>query len=214
MRCGYFARMNENPQLVLVRHGETEWTEKGLLHGGLLDSPLSPKGRHQASLASQRLEGEQFSALYSSPQGRATQTAEIIGEALGLSPVHLDGLREYKFGWIEGRPKPAFEPDGSGPLLLKPLIALSVWLTGERPGQFNWRVLGAIDDILDQRPSGRVLVVTHWGVLSLIMAALLDADPKRWRSYGDWAPCGITELHAQKGKWKLIRMNDSDHLQE
>jgi broad specificity phosphatase PhoE len=206
--------MNNRIELVLVRHGETEWTEKGLLHGGRLDSPLNPKGRRQATLAARRLAGEDFVALFSSPQGRAMQTAEILGEALGLTPEPHDGLREYIFGWVEGKPKPPFEPDGTGPLLMKPLIALSILLTGERLGQFNQRVLSAIHHIVGQHPSDRILVVTHWGVLSQLMAALLDADPKRWRKYGGWAPCGITELHGQEDKWQLIRMNDAEHIQE
>lgn len=206
--------MNAPTQLVLVRHGETEWTERGLLHGGRLDSPLSPKGRRQARSAARKLEGENFAALFSSPQGRAMQTAEILGEALGLIPEPREGFREYKFGWMEGKPKTIFEPDGTGPLFMKPLIYLGIFLTGERPGQFNNRVLRAIDDITDQHPSDRILVVTHWGVLSLIMAALLDADPTRWREYGSWAPCGITELHGQNDKWQLIRLNDAEHLQE
>ncbi|HEY42677.1 MAG TPA: histidine phosphatase family protein [Anaerolineae bacterium] len=206
--------MNNRTELVLVRHGESEWTEKGLLHGGRLDSPLSPKGKRQAALAARRLEGEDFAALFSSPQGRAMQTAQILGEVLGLTTEPLDGLREYIFGWVEGKPKTLFEPDGTGPLLLKPLIGLSALLTGERPRQFNQRVLNAIHVISDRHPSGRILVVTHWGVLSLLMAALLDADPKRWREYGGWSPCGITELHGHHGEWKLIRMNDSEHLQE
>ena len=206
--------MNDCTELVLVRHGETEWTERGLLHGGRLDSPLSPIGKHQARLAARRLEGEDFAALFSSPLGRAMQTAEIIGEALGLIPEPQEGFREYKFGWMEGKPKTIFEPDGTGPLFIKPLITLSILLTGERPGEFNTRVLRAVQDIVDRHPADRILVVTHWGVLSLIMAALLDDDPKRWREYGGWAPCGITELHGQNGKWRLIRLNDAEHLQE
>jgi broad specificity phosphatase PhoE len=206
--------MSNCTELVLVRHGESEWTERGLLHGGRRDSPLSPKGRRQAASVAERLKGEGFIALFSSPQGRAMQTAEILGEVLGLIPQPLDGLREYEFGWIEGKPKPPFEPDGTGPFYLKPLINLSVWLTGERPGHFQRRVLDAVRELTDRYPSGRILVVTHWGVLSLLMAALLDDNPKRWREYGGWAPCGITELHGQNGKWKLIRMNEAEHLQE
>ena len=206
--------MSDLIELVLVRHGETEWTESGLLHGGRLDSPLNPKGRQQAMLAARRLEGEDFAALISSPQGRAMQTAEILGEAVGLTPEPLEGLREYIFGWVEGKPKPSFEPDGTGPLLMKPIIALSIWLTGERPGQFKRRVLNAVNELADRYSSDRILVVTHWGVLSMIMAGLLDENPNRWKMYGGWAPCGITELHGQDGKWKLILMNDSEHLQE
>jgi uncharacterized phosphatase len=206
--------MSNCTEWVLVRHGESEWTKGGLLHGGRLDSPLSPEGRRHATLAARRLEGEDFTSMFSSPQGRAMQTAEILGEVLGLIPKPLDGLREYEFGWIEGKPKSIFEPDGTGPFYLKPLISLSVWLTGERPRHFARRVLDAVRELTDRHPSDRILVVTHWGVLSLLMAALLDDDPKRWREYGDWAPCGITELHGHHGMWQLIRMNEAEHLQE
>jgi len=206
--------MNSRTQLVLVRHGESEWTERGLLHGGRLDSPLSPKGLHQAELTALRLKGEGFAALYSSPQGRAMQTSVILGKTLGLEPIPIDGLREYEFGWLEGKPKPPFEPDGTAHSLLRPLIALTIRLTGERHRRFNQRVMDAINTISTKHPTDRLLVVTHWGVLSLIMASLLDADPKRWREYGDWKACGISELHSQDGEWRLVHINDAEHMND
>lgn len=205
--------MNAPIQLVFVRHGDTEWTEKGLLHGHR-DSPLSATGRRQAELTAERLQTDRFDAFYSSPLGRAMETALILSEAVGLTPEPLDGLKEMYYGWMEGKPNPPFEPDGSGPNLYRPLVMLILRLTGENPAHFFKRVKETIHTMIEKHTVSRLLIVTHWGVLSIIMATLLDNDPKRWRDYGDWAACGVTEIHARNGKWHLIRLNDSGHLQE
>ncbi len=200
-------------QLILVRHGETEWTERGLLHGRL-DSPLSATGRHHAELAARRLQDERFDALYSSPLGRAMQTAEIIGRAVGLRPAPLAGLREADYGWLEGRPLAQVDPDGASSWLFRPLVLLAGALSAERPGQIARRTAAAIETIRSRHPRGRVLAVTHWGVISMLVAQLVDRDPRRWRGRGPWAACGISELHAHNGTWRIARLNDHDHLQQ
>jgi broad specificity phosphatase PhoE len=199
------------PQLVLVRHGETEWTERGLLHGRL-DSPLSAAGRRHSELTAQRLRGERFDALFSSPKGRAVQTATIIGEAIGLTPAPLDDLREADFGWLEGKPLSLIDPDGPGNKFLRPAAWLMGALTAERPRQVARRVTSAVETIVQQYPHGRVLVVTHWGVISMIMAQLVDKNPGQWRGRGPWAACGLSELHAVNGAWEVVRLNDHTHI--
>jgi probable phosphoglycerate mutase len=205
--------MDAGLQLVLVRHGETEWTERGLLHGRL-DSPLSANGQRHAELTAQRLRGEHFEALFSSPKGRALQTAEILGRAIGLTPEPLDGLREADYGWLEGRPIRHIDPDGPGNKLLLPAVWLARALTAERPSQVARRVASAVEAIRERHPHGRVLVVTHWGVISMLMAQLVDRDPGKWKGRGPWAACGISELHAFNGAWQVLRLNDHAHLQE
>ena len=200
-------------QLVFVRHGETEWTEKGLLHGHR-DSPLSATGRRQAELTAERLRTDKFDALYSSSLGRAMETASVLGEAVGLTPEPLDGLKEMYYGWMEGKPNPPFEPDGSGRNIYRPLVMLILRLTGEKPDHLFSRVKDSIHTMIEKHPASKLLTVTHWGVLSVIMATLLDNDPKRWRDYDHWAACGVTEIHARNGKWHVIRLNDAGHLQE
>lgn len=205
--------MEPTLQLTLVRHGETEWTELGLLHGRL-DSPLSLTGRRHAEQTAARLRGETFNALFTSPKGRAMQTALILGETLGLAPTPLDGLREMDFGWSEGKPLAHFDPDGTGSWLFRPLVRFAMRLTAERTQHFAARIREAIVAMQAQHPHGRLLVVTHWGVISMLMALLLDGDLQRWRDYGPWAACSISEVHATDGAWHIIRLNDHMHLQE
>lgn len=200
-------------QLILVRHGETEWTERGLLHGRL-DSLLSSTGRRHAELTAHRLRRGKFDALYTSPQGRAVQTATVLGEALGLTPIPLEGLREMDFGWSEGRPLRLFDPDGSGARLFRPLTRMMFILTAERPNRFAARVNSAVETMRANHPNGRVLVVTHWAVLSMLKALLLDGHNHAWMSYGPWAACGISELHAVENSWQIVYLNDDSHIHE
>ena len=79
--------------LLLVRHGETDWNADGRLQGHT-DRPLSDYGRRQArqladQLKDEELEDEELEAIYSSDLARARETAEIVGERLGL-PVVLE----------------------------------------------------------------------------------------------------------------------------
>ena len=200
-------------QLVLVRHGETEWTEKGLLHGRL-DIPLSAAGILHAKHTADHLQGETIEAIYTSPLSRAAQTASIIGEPHGLKPKALDGLREMDFGWSEGKPLHLIETNGSGPRLYRQLARLAMAVTAERPNRFAARVKFALATVQASYPQGRVLIVAHWGVLSMMMALLLDGELYRWRSYGPWTACGITEVHSVKDTWQVVCLNDQTHIQE
>lgn len=209
--------MSLDLSLVLVRHGETEWTERRLLHGRL-DSPLSEAGRMHARQAAQRLRGERFDAFYASPLGRAMQTAQILAEAVGLAPQPLEGLREVNYGWLEGRPMLHFDPAGLGTRALRPLVPLLIGLTGETVGQVAKRVARDLAEVVERHPTGRVLVVTHWGTLSMLMALLVDKDRRVWRRHGPWTACGISELRstadasANGRVWHIVRMNETTHL--
>ena len=198
---------------VFVRHGETEWTEKGLLHGRL-DSPLSPAGLKHAKLAADRLRGECIDVLYTSPSGRALQTASILGEVLGLAPTVLDGLREMDFGWAEGKSLQIVDPAGPDSWLFRQLARIAMAATAERASRFAARVSAALETARASYPQGNMLFVTHWGVLSMIKALLFDGGTRRWRDNGPWAACGITELQLVNGSWQVICLNDQTHFEE
>jgi len=93
--------------VALVRHGQTEWNEGGLIQGSS-DIPLNATGRAQAAAAADTVlafsGGASWQAVVTSPLGRAVQTGQIVADALGL-PVWapLPGLRERHYGLGEGR---------------------------------------------------------------------------------------------------------------
>ena len=101
-------RMDLNAAILLFRHGETEWNTQGRRQGHL-DSPLTERGRLQAAENARRLrrhrplDGEV--AVFSSPLGRARQTALIMVRELGLSDdviIYEPRLKECSFGLWEG----------------------------------------------------------------------------------------------------------------
>lgn len=81
--------------VTVFRHGQTEGNV-GARWQGHSDSPLTQNGRSQAAAAS--LHAPSIAALHTSPLGRARNTAEIIGGAIGLEPSNHDGLKEMAFG--------------------------------------------------------------------------------------------------------------------
>jgi len=86
-------------EVVLVRHGETEWSRSGQ-HTGNTDIPLTEDGEAQARSVVERLEGREFALVLSSPLQRARRTAELAG--YGERAELDDDLRERDYGDYEG----------------------------------------------------------------------------------------------------------------
>jgi probable phosphoglycerate mutase len=85
-------------ELVLVRHGQTEWSATGQ-HTSYTDIDLTPEGERQARALSTALAGRRFVTVLSSPRKRALRTAELAG--LPVSDVD-DDLVEWNYGQYEG----------------------------------------------------------------------------------------------------------------
>lgn len=84
-------------RLVLLRHGETEWSRSGQ-HTGTTDIPLTPFGEEQARSLAAALEEFTFVLALCSPMQRARRTAELAGLATQVE----DDLREWDYGGYEG----------------------------------------------------------------------------------------------------------------
>jgi broad specificity phosphatase PhoE len=158
-------------RLLLVRHGETDWNADGRLQGQT-DRPLSDFGRTQARRLADELAEEQLAAIYSSDLARARETAEIVGERLGL-PVTLDpDLREKDWGTWEGLT--AVERD-------------RVEFVGESTEAHQERILRALRRISELHPAGGdVLVVTHGGSMRRVQTAALGMALPVVENCGRW----------------------------
>src|SRR5215510_3422657 len=98
-----WVRERQPMKIYFARHGESEanllheFSNRGVKHG------LTQKGRAQAAELAVELAAKPILRIYSSPLLRATQTAGILAEALGLEVEVTDALREYDCGVLEGR---------------------------------------------------------------------------------------------------------------
>ena len=86
-------------ELWLIRHGESRENRDGRFLDNS-DVPLSPFGIAQAKRLSQRLQAQEFAAVYSSDMRRAVETAERLCDSLNLPLEQIPDLREVEFvGW-------------------------------------------------------------------------------------------------------------------
>src|SRR3954451_16395011 len=86
-------------ELVVLRHGQTEWSKSGQ-HTGVTDLPLLPEGEEQARELRSALAGRHFAEVWVSPRQRARRTAELAG----LAPTAVvEDLVEMDYGGYEGR---------------------------------------------------------------------------------------------------------------
>ena len=83
-------------RLIFVRHGEPDYEH----------DCLTERGQIQAEAAAERLREEGIEEIYSSPLGRAAETAAVTAEALGLPVKILDHMRELHWGSADGTPLP------------------------------------------------------------------------------------------------------------
>ncbi|MDB6446693.1 MULTISPECIES: alpha-ribazole phosphatase family protein [Pseudomonas] len=153
-------------RLDLLRHGETE------LGGGLrgsLDDALTAKGWEQMHTAV--AQGGPWDRLVSSPLQRCARFAEQLGARLNV-PVHLEkDLQELHFGAWEGRSAAALmdtDAEALGQFWADPYRFTPP--DGEPVLAFSTRVLAAVDRLHAAYAGQRVLLVSHGGVMRLLLA--------------------------------------------
>lgn len=156
-------------ELILIRHGETDWNRE-LRFQGQLDVALNATGLEQARRVAQRLASEGLHALFSSDLQRALQTAQALADATTVGePVRVAALREQGFGVVEGCTVAEIKarlPE-----------AWDRWVQfdehdrfegGESLRELHDRVLGALQSLAARHAGRRVAMVTHGGVLDMI----------------------------------------------
>ena len=151
-------------ELLLVRHGETDWNREHRIQGHT-DLPLNAKGLEQARALAAGLAAAALSAVYSSDLSRALQTATTIADVHGLA-VHVDrDLREKNFGSWEGMTDTEIA-------VQFPHAVRGRWGDGETTEEVAERAIGAIERIRARHLTGAVLVVSHGGTLRAILGHL------------------------------------------
>lgn len=156
-------------RLLFVRHGETDFNiaQRICTHTDL--AKLSPRGIEQATDLARRLGTVQMAAIYSSPLGRAMQTAAVIAEAFSLPVIRCEGLRELSAGELDGR---------SDPVAYNELnAALDAWCNGDdtiriaASGDVGSDVIKRLAEVISAvapRHTGQtVLLVSHGGLLQM-----------------------------------------------
>ncbi|MBW7473426.1 histidine phosphatase family protein [Paenibacillus oenotherae] len=189
-------------QIGLIRHGKTDWNALGKIQGQT-DTPLNAEGILQAEALAQRLSREEmrWDAVISSDLSRAHETARIIADTLHIPLLPSDSrLRERYFGEIEGTTEeerlarwgPDWRRSDSGQ---------------ESDEEVRDRALAFVDEMAEQQPGRRLLVVSHGSLLAQLlrgMCADLEDKPIMNMSF--------SIMERDGGGWKPLLHNCTLHL--
>jgi broad specificity phosphatase PhoE len=182
-------------ELILVRHGQTEWSVAGR-HTGRTDIPLTPKGESGAAalapMLARRLDGTRLAAVFTSPAQRAVRTAELAGlgapckpgSAGGPAPRQDPDLWEWDYGGYEGITTAEIQQERPD---------WSLWRDGvipgdaEHPGESVDSVGERVDRVLKRAEpllaDGDVALVAHGHVLRILTARYLTLPPTDGRLF-------------------------------
>jgi broad specificity phosphatase PhoE len=160
-------------EIVLVRHGATDWSTS-LKHTGRTDVPLSDAGRAEAREICERLEAWEFTRVLCSPLQRARETAAICGFD---DRVEVDAeIREWDYGDYEGRTTAEVRERITG---------WTVW-THEITNGESVEEVGARADAAIERLSvvkGTVALFSHGHFLRIFTARWLGLPPADGRLF-------------------------------
>ena len=198
-------------EIILIRHGETEWNSQQRMQGHS-NSDLSSVGQAQIQALGQWMKIVPFDHIYSSDSLRAKQTAEAITQFSGHK-LKIDlRLREKNLGVFEGlTSEEARERHPEVFRLFKTAGSKYVIDEGESTQQLQDRALEIVDEIRIKHLEERVLLVTHGGFIRVVMKHSLGLSletPTRFLIRNT----GVFRL-VWEDKWIVSQMGGVSHLE-
>ncbi|MFF5408500.1 histidine phosphatase family protein [Streptomyces misionensis] len=191
--------------LLLVRHGETEWSRSGQ-HTSFTDLPLTDHGEEQAKSLAPLLSGRTYALALASPLARALRTAELAG-VTGVVPD--PDLHEWDYGGYEGITTPEIHrtrPDWD--LWTDGVAPGPEGHPGESPAEIGARadrVLARVDAALAE-DAGDVVLVAHAHFLRVLTARRLGLPPAEGRLF-QLATGTVSRLSTEHGRPVIAEWN-------
>jgi probable phosphoglycerate mutase len=188
-------------RLVLVRHGQTEWSHDGR-HTSRTDIELTDEGRRAAELLRPRLAASEFVVVLTSPRQRARETAALAGFA--DRAVEDDDLAEWDYGDYEGQRTIDIRLDRPG---------WSIWNEGVPNGETIEQVAARADRVVERarEADGDILAFAHAHFLRVVAARWLWFPPQAGRHFG-LSTTGVSVLGKQREDAVVELWNDTSHL--
>ena len=155
-------------QVILVRHGETEWS-RDMRHTGRTDVPLTDRGREEARMLRDSLAASSFTRVLTSPLSRALETCRLAGQ--GERAETVDALLEWDYGEYEGITTNQIRADRPGWFL---------WRDGCPGGETAEQVGAGVDPLVAELKAGEgdVALFAHGHLLRVLTARWLGLPPR------------------------------------
>ncbi|MEU4841463.1 bifunctional RNase H/acid phosphatase [Nocardia testacea] len=209
---GWTGAAGRPTRLLLLRHGQTELSVQRR-YSGRGNPPLTAVGREQAARAAKMLAAKgDIAAIVTSPLGRARETAEAAGAALGIEVRVVDGLTETDFGEWEGltfREAAERDPELHARWLGDPSLPAP---GGESFDAVRERVEAVRRDLVARYPGANVVVVSHVTPIKTLLQLALGVGPSLlYRLHLDLASLSLAEFYPDGGS-SVRLVNDTSYL--
>lgn len=202
-------------EILLIRHGETDWNAERRLQGHL-DIGLNVQGKRQARALARALRAEKLDAIIASDLQRALHTAQAIAEEQGADVQVEPALRERCYGAFEGLRHADIEqryPQDYAAWKTREFDAR--FPKGERDAEtlreFTERAVGTVMDLVAKSPAKRMAIVTHGGVLECIYRAVNGVDTSAPRDF-EIRNAGINRMVWDGATLQMKQWSDTAHL--
>ena len=189
-------------ELLIVRHGETLWNDKGLLQGQK-DIELNENGREMARKLAGKLKDIPIDVVYSSPLKRAYETASLAIGDRDIPIITDDRIREIGFGEAEGTLFDEMVKDENGPFryffdepgkYFAPKGGESFEEVIERASEFWKEVILPLEDTCE-----RIMIVAHGAVNRAQMCFVENRGPDEYWGDGLQRNCEATIIRYANG---------------
>lgn len=203
-----------NLRVYFLRHGQTT-SSRANLFCGALDPELTPDGWAMAEAFAAAYRATPWTAIYTSPLGRARATAEPLARACGLTVDVRDGLREIAYGAWEGRTVEDVErTDHDAHLRWTADPGWHPPTGGETAVTIATRALAVVEEVQHRHADGHVLFVAHKATIRIVLCSLLGIDVGRFR-YRLGCPVGSVSVVEFGANGPLLHaLADRSHLDE
>lgn len=202
-------------ELLLIRHGETEWNVEKRLQGHR-DITLNREGMRQALALGRHLIDEPLDAIYSSDLSRALHTAQAIATPRGMHIQLEKGLRERCFGAFEGLIHPEIDaryPEDYAAWQRRDIDARypSGEFHAETLREFADRTLECVKRVASHAGHRRIALVTHGGVLDTVYRSATGMGFELPRNF-DVLNASINRVTWDGSHFAIVKWADVSHL--
>jgi broad specificity phosphatase PhoE len=195
--------------LVLLRHGRTEWNATRRIQGHA-NSQLDELGHAQAVAVAPVLAALEPTLLWSSDSDRARSTASYVASACGLTPTFDARLREYSLGPREGLFHHEYEADDPAEYAEFVRANWDAVAGAEKHAEVAARMTAALTEVAAAVPDdGVAVVVSHGAAIRSAVAALLGWPSEDALTLHGMDNCGWAVLRRRgpDGPWRLHAYN-------
>jgi len=199
-------------QILLLRHGATDWNLQGRCQGST-DRDLSEVGIRQAEQVATLLSNEAIHAIYSSNLRRARRTAELISRPHNLPVIIENDVRELDHGELEGLTFNEIKASYAEFLARWRNIPGEICVPGgERLADVAERAWNGLTEIVRRhQEADRILVVSHNFPILGIVCRVTGTHLNEYRTF-HLDPCSLTRLrYDANGDWQVIQVNNREY---